>query len=402
MWNFAWRCWKLSKERRLGRGLEALLGKIPGSSRVAEVQPETEPYPQQPEQADSKPSAPPYQVGSVSTATDQPTAPHLRGEIQDAPGSVGERQQSETVQTVTSAVGVSPAAQAFGSGEPAGTSVTRRVPVESIDGNPFQPREEFDRAEIEALADSLRKHGLLQPLVVRRHAERYQLVAGERRLRAAALAGWSSVPVRVIEADDRAMAELALVENLQRKDLTPLEKAAAFRRYLELYGATQDELATRLGLDRSTISNFIRLLELPEPVRQAIQSGKITQGHARALLPLGDEHEQVAFCQRIQREGLSVRQTESLVREAIAAADREPLRVVGTNGSALPVTDPRAEHLAALAQEFRIALGTRVEITHSRRGRGKLVIYFHSHEEFERIRGQICDSLLSRQRNQTG
>ena len=162
-------------------------------------------------------------------------------------------------------------------------------------------------------------------MVVRRVHDRYQLVAGERRLRAAIQAGWIDVPVNVIEADDRQMAELAIVENLQRKDLNPLEKAASFQKYLEQYGCTQEELAGRLKLDRSTIANLIRLLELPEAVQDAIRRGKITQGHARALLPLGDEREQIEFCQRIQREGLNVRQTEALVQETIDAADREPL-----------------------------------------------------------------------------
>ena len=136
--------------------------------------------------------------------------------------------------------------------------------------------------------------GCLQPVVVRRVDDRYQLIAGERRLRAAKQAGWTDVPVNIIEADDRQTAELAIVENLQRKDLNPLEKAASFQRYLEQYGCTQEELAGRLKLDRSTIANLIRLLELPEPVQDAVRQGKITPGHARALLPLGEEREQVA------------------------------------------------------------------------------------------------------------
>ena len=149
----------------------------------------------------------------------------------------------------------------------------------------------------------------------------YQLIAGERRLRAARLAGWTEVPVTVVEADERQTAELAIVENLQRKDLNALEKAASFQRYLDQYRGTQEELAGRLKLDRSTIANLIRLLELPAAVQDALRRGKITPGHARALLPLGEESEQIAFSQRIEREGLNVRQTESLVQETIAATD---------------------------------------------------------------------------------
>ncbi|HET6884188.1 MAG TPA: ParB/RepB/Spo0J family partition protein, partial [Pirellulales bacterium] len=164
---------------------------------------------------------------------------------------------------------------------------TPRISVYDIEANPYQPRREFDEAEIDQLSSSLQQHGLLQPILVRRVAERYQLIAGERRLRAAIKAGWSDVPVQVIEADDRKTAEIAIVENLQRKDLNALEKAASFHRYLQEYGCTQDELAGRLQLDRSTIANLIRLLELPEKVQQSLRSGEITSGHARALLPLG-------------------------------------------------------------------------------------------------------------------
>jgi ParB family chromosome partitioning protein len=265
-----------------------------------------------------------------------------------------------------------------------------RVPIREIQSNPFQPRQDFDEAEIQSLADSLRAHGLLQPIVVRRKGEGYQLVAGERRLRAAAKAGWMDVPVQIGEADDRELAELAIVENLQRKDLNPLEKAASFQRYLEQYGCTHEELASRLKLDRSTISNFIRLLELPDAIQEAVRQGKLTQGHARALLPLGDEREQIEFCERIQREGLSVRQTEAMVQEAIAEADAEPLGLLRDEAS---VSRPRrmtSEHVAALEQEFRAALGTKVKIIHSARGRGKLTIHFASHEEFERLRQHIC------------
>ena len=231
-----------------------------------------------------------------------------------------------------------------------------RVSVHQIDSNPAQPRQDFDPDEMQSLAESISAHGLLQPVVVRRVHDRYQLVAGERRLRAAIQAGWVDVPVNVIEADDRQMAELAIVENLQRKDLNALEKAASFQKYLDQYGCTQEELAGRLKLDRSTIANLIRLLELPEAVQDAIRRGKITQGHARALLPLGDEQEQIEFCQRIQREGLNVRQTEMLVQETIDAADREPLAAVETPGEAGPFAagEERAHRRVGAAIPHRV------------------------------------------------
>ena len=233
-----------------------------------------------------------------------------------------------------------------------------QVNMHLIERNPYQPRRDFDESELQTLAESIREHGLLQPLVVRRLGEEYQLVAGERRLRAADLAGWEEVPVKVLDVDDRQAAELAIVENIQRKDLNAIEKAASFQRYVEQYGCSHEELASRLKINRSTVANLIRLLELPDSVKQAVKSGKITQGHARALLPLGEEHEQVAFCERIQKEKMSVRQTESEVQQMIEAADAEPLAVVGQDGSRTPAKPPRrkSEHIAALEQEFRAAL----------------------------------------------
>ena len=270
-----------------------------------------------------------------------------------------------------------------------------KVGVYDIERNPFQPRREFDETEIDALSDSIQEHGLLQPVLVRRIDERYQLVAGERRLRAAIKAGWNEVPVQVVEADDRQTAEIAIVENLQRKDLNPLEKAASFQRYLETYGCTQDELAKRLQIDRSTIANLIRLLDLPEEVQQAVRAGQITQGHARALLPLGEEREQVEFCRRVVAEGMSVRTVETLVQEAIHAADVEPLAVVTSEGQRSPIKRTRSKHVASLEQELRSALGTKVDIRQGTKGRGKIVVHFAHAEEFERIYQYLCAEPVS-------
>jgi ParB family chromosome partitioning protein len=279
-----------------------------------------------------------------------------------------------------------------GAADVAPAAGTLAVAIQEIRTNPFQPRRDFDAAEISALADSLRQHGLIQPILVRRSADGYQLIAGERRLRAAVEAGWSEVPVQVREADDRQMAELAIVENLQRKDLNPLEKAASFEQYLVRYGCTQEELAGRLNVDRSTIANLIRLLELPAEVQAAIRAGRITQGHARALLPLGDEREQVAFCERIQSEGLSVRATEQTVQDLIHAGDAGPLGVVAADTASEQSRSRRgrSQILTALEQELRAALGTKVTIRQTSKGRGKIVIPFSSSEEFERLRDYLC------------
>ena len=393
----------MNSERRLGRGLEALLGQLP--VRNDSTQPTQQARPSESAEtpdnvvasAASGPAAPSaeslFRLDIPHSASDQFFAqPHHSL----APASASAIAAVALEDAVGSEIATAPVTSATPSGQdaraPAGQREIggpTRVNIRHIDSNPAQPRQEFDPAEMQSLAESISTHGLLQPVVVRRVHERYQLIAGERRLRAAIQAGWVDVPVNVVEADDRQVAELAIVENLQRKDLNALEKAASFQKYLDQYGCTQEELAGRLKLDRSTIANLIRLLELPEPVQEAIRRGKITQGHARALLPLGDEREQIEFCGRIQREGLNVRQTETLVQETIDSADRDPLAAVETPAK-LSRSRAKNENIAALEQQFRTALGMKVKITHNARGRGKLLVQFRNHEEFEQLKKHIC------------
>ena len=273
--------------------------------------------------------------------------------------------------------------------------------VYEIDSNPFQPRKDFDETELGQLADSIKEHGLLQPIVVRKVGDRYQIIAGERRLRAATKAGFEHVPAQVKEADDRQMTELAIIENLQRKDLNALEKAASFQNYLQQYGGTQEELAGRLKINRSTVANLIRLLELPESVQQAVRQGKISQGHARALLPLGDEAEQVAFVNRIERETMSVRHVEAEVRQAVKSGDSEPLAVVFPDDDAS--NDDRSTagtdaNLADIEEELRMAMGTKVDVRQTSSGKGRITIHFTSHDEFDRIRGYLNGSKRRRRK----
>ena len=262
-----------------------------------------------------------------------------------------------------------------------------RISIFSVDNNPYQPRAEFDETEISALAESIQTHGVLQPIVVRKAGSRYQLIAGERRLRAAIKAGMETVPALVNQADDRQMAEIAIVENMQRKDLNPLEKAAAFQSYLQTYQCTQDELAKRLSLDRSTVCNLLRLLELPAAVQEMLREAKLTQGHARALLPLGDEDEQLTFARRICDERMSVRATEAAVSEAVRAADAEPLAAGGNSDETSKTVkfNPAANNLASLEQELRMVLGAKIDLHQNRAGKGRIVIHFNSNEEFERL-----------------
>jgi ParB family transcriptional regulator, chromosome partitioning protein len=271
-----------------------------------------------------------------------------------------------------------------------------QLPLVEIEENPFQPRRDFSDAEIVSLAESLKEHDLLQPILVRRVEGRYQLISGERRLRAARHAGWTTIPARLREADDRLVAELAIVENLQRKDLNPVEKALSFKRYLDEHHCTQDDLARRLKIDRSTIANLMRLLELPGSILDGLRKGTITAGHARALLPLGDEHEQVALAERVQRDGLSVRDVERIVSERVGESDGElPDVLPGPGKQKRTISD----QIASLEQEFRHTLGLKVEIKSSARGRGKLVIHFANHEDFDRLREQLTHALAPAQRH---
>ena len=199
-------------------------------------------------------------------------------------------------------------------------------------------------------------------------------------------ADWRQVPVQIREVDDRQMAELAIVENVQRKDLNAIEKAESFQRYIDQYQCTQEELAGRVQIDRSTVANLIRLLELPADVKQMVQQGDISQGHARALLPLGDEQEQIEFAKKIKKEGMSVRATEQGVHDRIHALDGDQLADRRRRRQLAPVPRPRNEQIASLEQELRTALGTKVDLSQSAKGKGKITIHFNSHEEFERVR----------------
>ncbi|MEJ7594026.1 MAG: ParB/RepB/Spo0J family partition protein [Planctomycetaceae bacterium] len=195
------------------------------------------------------------------------------------------------------------------------------IAMELIERSPFQPRRDFDPAAIDELAESIRKHGILQPLLVRARADGevgYQLVAGERRWRAAQQVGMETVPCRVIQFEDRQACEAALEENLKREDLNVLEKAAAFKDYLERFGGTIEELGRQLSMNRATVSNMMRLLELPESIQQLLRSNKITGGHAKALLPLS-EVQQNELARQIEQEQLSVRRVEDIVREMLRA-----------------------------------------------------------------------------------
>jgi ParB family chromosome partitioning protein len=262
-----------------------------------------------------------------------------------------------------------------------------QVLVDAIGPNPRQPRQALDPTTLTELADSIREHGLIQPLLVTRAPlgadVAYTLIAGERRWRAARLAGLQEVPAIVREVTPQGMLELALVENIQRADLNPLEEAAAYRTLMDEFSLTQEQVAARVGKSRTAVANSVRLLNLPELVKEALGAGQITEGHARALLGLPDEPSQIAVLDLVIRRGYTVRQTEELVRRMIAAAQAEE--------DPEPGDDPPASETRALEEQFRNTLGTKVSLSRSRRG-GRLVIYFYSEEELQ----ALYDRLIGR------
>jgi ParB family chromosome partitioning protein len=253
-------------------------------------------------------------------------------------------------------------------------SAVTQVSVSAITPNPMQPRTTLDPEALEELAASIGEHGMIQPLIVTQQGpERYQLIAGERRLEASRIAGLAMVPVIVKEATPQQVLELALVENIQRADLNPLEEAAAFQQLVEEFGLTQEQVAERVGKSRVAVTNILRLLRLPTEVKQALADGAIREGHARALLGLPTTEAQVAALKTVVSKALSVRQTEELVRRLLA----EP--------PARKPAQPVSPKIRALEEEFRQTLGTRVNLYRDRKGRGRLVIHFYSEEELQAI-----------------
>ncbi len=254
------------------------------------------------------------------------------------------------------------------------------IPVDLVDGNPFQPRISFDEQAMEELAVSIRKLGIVQPLTVRESGDgRFQLIAGERRLRAAKMAGLTHVPAYIRTADDQAMLELALVENIQREDLDAVEVAISFQRLIEECRLTQEQLSERVGKQRSTVANYLRLLKLPAEIQLGIRNKNLTMGHARTLVNIGDPRKQIDIYYKVVDGELSVRQTEELVRQLQAKAGRDPEKIrrkQQLNQDFVQLTN----HLNKI---FSVNVNFRI----NEEGKGKIVIPFGNSEEMERILG---------------
>jgi ParB family chromosome partitioning protein len=250
--------------------------------------------------------------------------------------------------------------------------------------NAFQPRAEVDDAQLEALAQSIKANGVIQPIVVRRTGDTYQIIAGERRWRAARKAGLSRVPIvirTVAPGQDQSLLEMALVENIQRENLNPIEQGLAYRRLIDEFHLSQEAVAERVGKDRASIANYVRLLKLPSEVQAEVSAGTISMGHARAFLSLPDQSDQLRTARDVIARGLSVRDTETLVKRLLER---------GADSTAPSPAKPIDVHTRAAEDQLRLTLGTRVRIV--RRGtRGRIEIEFVSEDELIRIYDQLTD-----------
>lgn len=258
--------------------------------------------------------------------------------------------------------------------------------LDQLTPNPYQPRRVFDEEKLSELAESIKAHGVLQPIVVRQHNEVFQIIAGERRWRAARLAGLSTIPATIKQLDDATMMQVALIENLQRQDLNAIEEAQAYRSLMDEFGMTQEELSATVGRSRPAIANTVRLLNLPEQVQQYVADGRITGGHARCLLSLSNQAVQARVAERIVSLGLNVRQTEQLAKNLNSNVSRETKR----RGNEI-ADDPDALRLAGRLSE---RLGTKVRVSGSA-SKGVLQIDYHSAEDLDRILEIILGVALS-------
>ena len=256
------------------------------------------------------------------------------------------------------------------------------MPITKVEVGLHQPREYFDENSLSELADSIRQHGIISPLTVRKLSSGYyQIVAGERRWRAARLAGLDQSPVRIIEADDKTAMEIALIENLQREDLNPIEEANGYKTLMEEYGFTQEKTAERVGKSRPAIANAMRLLALPASIVTFLENGSLSSGHGRALLSLKNEKDQLALAERIIEDGLSVRQVEAMVRKALNRDGGKNSEITGEQRMLL-------HYIEDLQQKLTARLGRKIKITSGKK-RGRLEIEYYGNEDLETIIGAL-------------
>lgn len=370
-----------NKQRRggLGRGLGALIPTAPPPPVEDEATTAA---------SDGASTSPDTAVMSTGAASAN-TAPAENGSVPQAPNSGAAAKVGNRVPSVAS-IAASSATDFYFDPSPVPGATLREIRPDEISTNPKQPRTAFDEEALEELAHSIREFGVLQPIVVRRKDDAYELVMGERRLRASVAAGLETIPAIVRDTSDDAMLRDALLENIHRAQLNPLEEAAAYQQLLEEFGVTHEELAQRIGRSRSQVTNTIRLMNLPVPVQRRVAAGVLSAGHARALLGLESRDHQDELAARIVAEGLSVRATEELV--ALAASDTSDAKP-----RKRPVSRITAPALGDLANNLSDHLDTRVRVDLGRR-KGKITVEFGSIDDLERIVAVIAPELATKPR----
>jgi ParB family chromosome partitioning protein len=371
----------VSKQRRggLGRGLGALIPTAPPADEVeSEVPSEV--------RTAVNPEATPVMS---ATSADPGMAPSAPGSTLATPAPGGSVKVVNRVPSVAS-IAASSATDFYFDPAPVPGATLRELRPDEITHNPRQPRTVFDEDALNELTYSIKEFGVLQPIVVRKHGDGYELVMGERRLRASIAAGLDKIPAIVRDTADDAMLRDALLENIHRAQLNPLEEAAAYQQLLEEFGATHDELASRIGRSRSQVTNTIRLMNLPVPVQRRVAAGVLSAGHARALLGLANRDHQEDLASRIVAEGLSVRTTEELVALAAnSGADERP------SNRMKPAPRITAPALGELANKLSDTLDTRVRVELGRR-KGKITVEFGSIDDLERIVAVIAPELATK------
>ncbi len=258
----------------------------------------------------------------------------------------------------------------------------RHIEVDQIRSNPFQPRQNIPDAGIISLAESIRSSGMIQPISVRSVADHFEIIAGERRWRAAKVAGWARVPVIVREVSDQDMLEMALIENIQREDLNAIDRAQAYRQYCDRFGLSAEEVAGRLGEDRTTVTNYMRLLELESDITELVASGRLSMGHARCICGVPDRPTRLRLAKAAVAHDLSVRALEAIARRERHGAEGQ--------GPASPRASNRPPHVRDLEEQLSVVTGTKVVVKEGRRkGAGRIVLEYYSLDDFERLAGLL-------------
>ena len=265
-----------------------------------------------------------------------------------------------------------------------------KIDIAKVSPNPFQPRVDFNPQALEELKHSILEHGVIQPITVRRVGERFELISGERRVRASIDAGLTDIPAYILDVNsDRGMLEIALIENVQRENLNPIEIALGYQRLIKECSLTQEEVADKVGKDRSTVTNMLRLLRLPQKIQESLREAEISMGHARALLTIQDIEGQIEVWKQVRDEGLSVRKTEAIVKQVaqLGAASRKEKKTAATNGATTqsPTRNELDQTLTEITARLRQVFGTQVKVKSNAAGDGNITIDFYNSEDLERL-----------------